>query len=174
MILGKFTRLSAPHEFRQLLPSDIWTSSNVDCFQPALLSPAPCRHIRDAAVTSEFRQADNSPVVRFDLLSIHLRRLTPKVVCTQNKPFGSLCSIDTRTACPFRPPHKRFGQTGTVFRSVFSASAFLSIALTRPLHRGCLVAPSEEHFHGQAPATRPEFVKGDGQKTHSRAEKKRP
>jgi hypothetical protein len=32
--------------------------------------------------------------------------------------------------------------------------------------------PSEDHSHGQAPAARPDFVKGDGQKTHSRAEKK--
>jgi hypothetical protein len=55
----------------------------------------------------------------------------------------------------------------------FSAPALFSIALTasptapaRPL-----VAPSEEHFHGGGLAA-PLFVKGDGQKTHSRAEKK--
>ena len=61
-----------------------------------------------------------------------------------------------------------------VFRSGFFCSAFLAVTLTRPLQRGCLAAPSEEHFHGQAPPARPDFVKGDGQKTHSRAEKKRP
>ena len=63
-------------------------------------------------------------------------------------------------------------QLATVFKSGIFFSAFLSIALTRPLHRGCLVVPSGDYSHGQAPATRPDFVKGDGQKTHSRSEKK--
>jgi hypothetical protein len=51
--------------------------------------------------------------------------------------------------------------------------AFLSVALTRPLQRGCLAVPSKDYSHGQAPPTQPDFVKGDRPNTHSRAEKKR-
>jgi hypothetical protein len=71
-------------------------------------------------------------------------------------------------------PNGTDGRPNFGFRSIFFCSAFLAVTLTRPLQRGCLAAPSEEHFHGQAPPARPDFVKGDGQKTHSRAEKKRP
>jgi hypothetical protein len=67
------------------------------------------------------------------------------------------------------------GLRKSVFRSGFFCSAFLSIALTASPEKPArpLVVPSEDYSHGGGlPA--PLFVKGDGQKTHSRAEKKRP
>ena len=65
------------------------------------------------------------------------------------------------------------GGGSPLFRSVFFCSAFLAIALTASPRKPArpLVAPSEEHFHGGGLAA-PLLVKGDGQKTHSRAEKK--
>jgi len=96
----------------------------------------------------------------------------PGLPHASHKSHHSLASLENKANAGW--PARTQQRAVQVFRSGFFCSAFLSIALTRPLHRGCLVVPSEDYSHGQAPAPRPRFVKGDGQKTHSRAEKKRP
>jgi hypothetical protein len=86
---------------------------------------------------------------------------------------GSLCSMDKRHACTFRPSRNALRPDRHGFQVCFFCSAFLSIALTAspktPARPSRLLLKTTSTGEGWRLGC---FVKGDGQKTHSRAEKK--